>query len=133
MRKCKIIMNIVKVDFRSYNSIDDFQRLIDDHNLSSLPYSASELLSMRSQVDFMYFDADNDLILMAFQEKKKNVVLVSADYANYLNEIKPIKFKKKSKRVDLKSYDLDFILDKINISGISSLSDSEKKFLEKMS
>ena len=126
-------MNIVKVDFRSYNSIDDFQRLIDDHNLSSLPYSASELLSMRSQVDFMYFDADNDLILMAFQEKKKNVVLVSADYANYLNEIKQIKFKKKSKRVDLKSYDLDFILDKINISGISSLSDSEKKFLEKMS
>jgi hypothetical protein len=123
-------MNLIAIDFRSYNSVEQFQRLIDDH---SLPYDADVLFDMKKDIDFMWVDASNGYMPIASQTKKTKDVAFYAHFINHMLNVKPIKFKKKKKQREPKEYQLDYILDKINKSGISSLSPGEKKFLESQS
>jgi hypothetical protein len=123
-------MDIIKIDFRSYNSVENFQRLITDHNL---PFDAEILFEMKKSIDFLYVDVNNGYMPFASQDKKTKEIAFYTHFIEHLEEINPLKFKKKKKKRSHKKYELDYILDKINISGINSLSPGERIFLESQS
>lgn len=72
----------------------------------------------------IWIDKNTDKII-AFNKKKIDVVMISDAFVDILNDITPSQLPKKN-------MDLDTILEKISRSGIESLNDREREFLDNL-
>ena len=120
---------VIKIDLRNISSIVDFERLRVDNNIPEKYYDAETIFKLKSHVDVIFLDSITFEVFAQIPKKSKDIFMCEG-YSNFLKNLKPIKFRKKSK--PNKNLSIDFILDKINISGMSSLSTKENEFLKKI-
>jgi hypothetical protein len=127
-----MLNNMICIHLKRYKNIDDINKLLKENNLLFL--SAEKLLKCLNDGYLkLFFDKKNlDLIAYTHLESKKKIIFTDAFliYMNNMNSI-GLNSKREIKKTDFKNIKLtiDDILDKINLSGIESLSELEKGIL----
>jgi hypothetical protein len=112
--------NIIKIDLRLYKTSKQLQERFDALNFPS-NMSVKKTIEMKKTADILFFDS-NTLNIFAYVPKfESNIVLLDEFSSFLMNSEKEIE-------VDA-VLDIDTILEKINLSGVSSLSKTEKEFL----
>ena len=118
-------LNIVKLDLRICNSLEDCKKLREDNDIHPDLISDEKLFEYKNVIDMFLYDKNTFNIIGVIPTGQSNIQFTD-DFITYLEKIEPIKFK----RTNL---DLDEILDKISSSGLESLNKSERRFLGKFS
>ena len=118
-------LNIVKLDLRFCNSLEDCKRLIEDNNIHPDLISDEKLLEYKNVIDIFLYDKDTYNIIGVISSGQDSIQFTD-DFITYLTKIEPIKYKKTN-------LSLDQILDKISSSGLESLNKVERRFLGKFS
>lgn len=114
---------IVKLDLRICKTIDDCKVLREDNNIHHDLISDEKLWGYKGIIDVFYYDAETFNII-AVVPHGDNRLQFTDEFVSYMTKIEPLKFIKRK-------LDLDEILDKINLMGVGSLNNSEKRFLRK--
>ena len=118
-------LNIVKLDLRFCNSLEDCKRLREDNEIHPDLISDEKLFEYKNVIDIFLYDKDTYNIIGVIPSGQTNIQFTD-DFITHLTKIESLKFK----RTNLS---LDEILDKISSSGLESLNKSERRFLKKFS
>lgn len=112
-------MNIICIDLRMFNHIK-LKEICDIYNINY------DVMLQNKYDGFakIWIDKNTDKII-AFNKKKVDIVMISDSFVEILNNINPAQLPKKN-------MDLDTILEKISRSGIESLNEREKNFLDNL-
>lgn len=120
----------IKVDLTMYGTKAEFERLITDNNLSG-GITADEIMEFKSKYEYLYLDPTTFYPIFVSKVGKFDELIITGSYLSYtIFHTSPIKMKKRPKSKDVKALSIDNILDKINISGMESLSNKERRILE---
>lgn len=114
--------NVICIDLRMFNHIK-LKEVCEIHGLD-----IQTILSTKNQSFAKIWINKNTMKIFAFTVKKDDTVRFTDDFTKELSEIVPVELPKKQK-----SLDLDTILEKISGSGIDSLTEIEKTFLDSLS
>jgi hypothetical protein len=115
---------LISIDLRRYNTLEDIKKISSDNGLSIDCKKVSDLSAKYSKI----FIDKNSNELFATITRGKNDIILSQNAEDKLLSIKVISTKEVKENLSV-----DSILDKINDSGIKSLSAKEKIFLKRKS
>ena len=118
-------LNIVKLDLRFCNTLEDCKKLREDNDIHPDLISDEKLFEYKNVIDIFFYDKDTYNIIGVIPFGQSNIQFTE-DFLTHLNKIEPLKYKRTS-------LNLDEILDKISSSGLESLNKSERRFLRKFS
>jgi hypothetical protein len=118
-------LNIVKLDLRFCNTLEDCKRLREDNDIDPDLISDEKLFEYKNVVDIFFYDKETYNIVGVIPFGQSNIQFTE-DFINHLTQLEPIKYKRTS-------LNLDEILDKISSSGLESLNKIERRFLRKFS
>lgn len=118
-------LNIVKLDLRICNSLEDCKRLREDNDIHPDLISDEKLYEYKNVIDIFFYDKETYNIIAVIPTGQTNLQYTD-DFISFLTNIEAITYKKTS-------LSLDQILDKISSSGLESLNKNEKGFLKKFS
>lgn len=119
-------LNLIVINLKKYSTIDEFNQLLSDNELDNV--SASKLLEIKDKYVKIFIDKKTSNIF-AVQISNDSDILLNKPSIDVLKELTPISI---SPNMNLsENLDIDTILDKINETGISSLSAKERLFLNK--
>lgn len=119
--------NLISVNLKKYSTIEDFKQLGIDNDIN---FNCEYLISIKKLYSKIFIEKSTCEIVAV--EMKDGTFNLTNDFTKSLKNIKPISIQ--TKEVDIDKFDLstiDEILDKINESGINSLTTKEKFILEK--
>jgi len=114
----------VKLDLRMCKSLEDCRILRDDNDIPQDLISEEKLFSYKDVIDVFFYDKLTFNIIAIISSDSEKIQFTD-DFVNYMFDLKPLQFKRRK-------LDLDEILDKINLMGIKSLNQQEKRFLRKL-
>jgi hypothetical protein len=120
-------LNIISVNLNKYSTVGEYKKLFEQNNLS---LKAEAMVEMRAKFSKVFIDTVNSIVI--------SVVLKDGSYAlteemeKFLSSIQPLSMKNKNEAFNL-NFNVDDLLDKINESGIDSLTSREKLFLKENS
>lgn len=122
--------NLIKFDLRPYSKSEEIQRIINDHGMQQV-WTGEEMFELKKE-GYIFICVDSVTFFPIFYFNEKTLDWTTPmQVTNILADQKPIKKKKvKKPRTTL---NLDSLLDKINESGMQSLTPRELKFLEESS
>lgn len=115
--------NIVKIDLRFCETIEDCKYLREDNNIPEEAISDEKLFSYKNIIDIFLYDKTTFNII-AIIPTDSDKMQFTEDFLKFMTDLKPLAFKRRK-------LDLNQILDKINSMGLDSLNKSEKNFLKK--
>lgn len=113
--------NILVIHLNRFKSIEDFKRLFEDNNITTLSPEKT-FNSIQDGWKKVFIDKTTGYIIGYFHKDSKHLV-IETDFMDFLNNAPSITF---SKTV----LDVDTILEKIHKHGVESLSKREKEFLD---
>lgn len=119
--------NLISVNLKKYSTIEDFKQLGIDNDIN---FDCEYLISIKKLYSKIFIEKSTCEIIAV--EMKDGTFNLTNDFTKSLKNIKPISIQ--NKEVDVDKLDLstiDEILDKINESGINSLTIKEKFILDK--
>lgn len=119
--------NLISVNLKKYSTIEDFKQLGIDNDIN---FDCEYLISIKKLYSKIFIEKSTCEIIAV--EMKDGTFNLTNDFTKSLKSIKPISIQ--NKEVDVDKLDLstiDEILDKINESGINSLTIKEKFILDK--
>jgi hypothetical protein len=116
----------IKVDLRIVNSVADIERLRDDNGIPKEKMSPKKVLKIKESCDIIFYDATT-FYIVAFIYKDETTINYVDKLSEYLNSLTSIDF---VKSYDFTDMSVDSVLDKIGATGLESLSQKEKSFLE---
>mgnify|MGYP003338416311 CR=1 FL=1 len=118
--------NIIAVSLNKYSTIEEYKKLGADNNIDLLPEA---MLEMRTKFSKAFIDVEKNIVVAVV--RKDGTFALTEDMEKTLSTIQPLSPKNvPAMNLDFK---LDDILDKINESGINSLTHREKLFLKRIS
>lgn len=119
-----IKFDIVVIDLRRYSSEEDLSKIIENHSLKIDP---KKVLPLGEKYSKIFIDkVSSELFAVIY--RGKNEVTISQHKEDTLLKLESLKIKEN--KIELS---VDYLLDKINQSGIESLTAYEKLFLKKNS
>lgn len=118
-------LNIVKLDLRICNTLEDCKRLREDNNIHPDLIADEKLFEYKNVIDIFFYDKNTYNIIAVIPTGQTNLQYTD-DFISFMMNIESISYKKTS-------LSLDQILDKISSSGLESLNQSEKGYLKKFS
>ena len=116
----------IKIDLRIVNSVADIERLRDDNGIPKEKMSPKKVLITKESCDIIFYDATT-FYMVAFIYKGETTINYVDELSEYLNSLTSIDF---VKSYDFTDMSVDSVLDKIGATGLESLSQKEKSFLE---
>ena len=116
--------NIISIHLTKFNSVDEFQKLIDDNKLVNID---AEKLFEHKQKGYLkgFLDKETHRIIAYTHKNDKKKIQFQDEFLDFLKNLKSIDTQKEEVELSI-----DMILDKISANGIDSLSKKEKTFLE---
>jgi hypothetical protein len=118
------LYSFIKIDLRLYPKLKDLKKLLEDNGISEKNISSKKLHENRYLVDVFIFDPITFLTVAYLPKSSKDYVVVK-DLLSALKDLKSLAF-----TVEVKPLSLDSILEKISSSGMNSLTNEEKQFLD---
>lgn len=116
--------NVISIHLKRFKSAEDFQKLLDDNNLDDINSESLYTLMLEGYTK-IFLDINTHKIVALTHQEDKKLIQISEDFIVHLRKMNSITFK--SRRPNLT---VDSILDKINLTGIESLTEREKEFLK---
>jgi hypothetical protein len=109
----------------------DFEQLFLVNSIPSDKVCAEKVFKLKKTLDILFFDKIT-FAAVAYISKGSSDIMLMTDIAEEMMKMKSINVSHKIESNNVK-LSIDGILDKINHSGINSLSNQEKAFLAKAS
>lgn len=124
--------NIVVIDLKSAKSVNDINNLLIANRLMSL--DSNKLFAMKQKGYLKVFIDDKTFDTIAFIHKTDKLkVKLTKSYSENLSKLESISLDVIDINESIENLSIDDILDKISLSGMNSLSKSEKNFLSENS
>jgi len=123
--------NIICIHLTRFSSAQEFEKMLRDNGISN--YVESKVLMDLKRDGYLKIWLDNskyETIAWTKSPNKKEVYF-SQNYSSFLKDMKSLSFIHVEQSTS--NYNIDNILDKISVYGISSLTVSEKEFLDNSS
>jgi hypothetical protein len=124
--------NILKIDLRLINTIENTKRILEDNGIESDMLDIQVLFSLKSNYDILYLDR-RTFNIFAFSYKRDSKINLTSEFEKMLRDFESIKFVKREKTSGELEFRLDSILEKISLKGIDSLTKKEREFLDSQS
>ncbi len=118
---------IICIDLRKYSTYEDILKLLEDNEIVGL--YVEKILELREKYNKIYIDVIGNELFAVLHKNGEIELSVNTD--THLFNLKSLKPQGKVLMKDLSDLTLDQILDKINKSGIDSLTPRAKYFLKK--
>lgn len=119
--------SVILIDLTNITDVKDLELLIEDNGFDNI--DAIKLMDHKKKgYRKLFFDKQTQATLAYTHINSSDKIIIQDNFQDFLKKLKPIDFTK-----DVKDISIDSILDKINESGIQSLSKREKQFLDENS
>jgi hypothetical protein len=128
----KYSFDFIKIDLRLINNLSNAKRILEDNGIDTVRIDVKLVYDLKLNCDIIFLDV-NTYNVFAYCYKKSSKIELAEDFESVLKKAEPIKYFKREKTSDELELKLDYILEKISLKGIKSLSPKEKEFLDSQS
>ena len=123
----KYSINFIRIDLNRINSVEDARKILSSNNIQEKDIKPEKVFLAKESHQSLFFDAST-LYLIAYIKKGESNMIFVPEFTQLFVDTKPLKVNEKNVNLSM-----DFILDKINKTGLQSLSNKEKEFLNESS
>jgi len=120
-------LNIISVNLNKYSTVEEYRKLFTDNKICLRPEA---MIEMRPKFSKVFIDTTNSIVISVIL--KDGTYALTEDMENFLSSIKPLTMNDNNQSFNL-DFKVDDLLDKINESGLNSLTAREKLFLKRNS